>query len=72
MIRIEDSRTKVIYCRTNRRVKWTYSEYGGRYETEEEAIRTAKEHYGETGFEYRIENMETDEIKTGFVGALIE
>ena len=59
MIVISDDRVNVIYTRTNRRVKWQYSEYC--------AIKHAKEYYGDQGFEYRIENMETDEVTTGFV-----
>ena len=67
MIVIETSRIYAIYVRTNRRVKWQYSTYGGRYETPDEAIEKAKSKLGDTPFENRIENMNTDEITTGFV-----
>ena len=67
MIVIEDNRIYAMYVRTNRRIKWTFAEYGGRYETIEQAINSAKKHFGNTPFEYSIENMETDEITTGFI-----
>lgn len=67
MIRIETTRIYVLYTRTNRRVKWQYAKYGGRYESIEEAITAAKQHYGDTPFEYQIENMETDEITQALV-----
>jgi hypothetical protein len=67
MIVINDDRVNVIYTRTNRRVKWQYAEYCGRYASIDEAIERAKEYYGDQGFEYRIENRETDEVTTGFV-----
>lgn len=67
MIVYTTNRVKVIYTRTNRKVKWAYSEYCGRWETEEEAIEKAKEFNGNQPFEYRIEDMETDEVMTGFV-----
>ena len=67
MIVISDDRVNVIYTRTNRRVKWQYSEYCGRYASIDEAIKHAKEYYGDQGFEYRIENRKTDEVTSGFV-----
>lgn len=67
MIVIKDDRVNVIYTRTNRRVKWQYAEYCGMYASIDEAIEHAKEHYGDQGFEYRIENRETDEVTTGFI-----
>lgn len=70
MIVIETDRIYAIYCRTNRRVKWQYAEYGGRYRTPEEAIEAAKMHYGDRAFEYMIENPFSDEFEvltTGFV-----
>lgn len=45
--------------------RWNYAEFMGRFESEEEAIskgiRNAHEQ-GYDSFEYRIVNMETDEI----------
>lgn len=67
MIRIETDRTKCLYCRTNRRVKWQYADYGGRYKTTEEAIKKASERYGEQPYEYRIEDLDSDEVITGKV-----
>lgn len=55
-----------IYCRTNRRVKWRYAEYGGRYETVKKAIEKAKEHYAEKA-EYIVEDMDGNLVATGFV-----
>ena len=66
MIVIEDNRSKVVYARTNRRVQWRYSEYCGRWETVEEAIANAKEHFPSQRVEYRIEDRATDEVVTGF------
>lgn len=67
MIVIEDSRSKVIYCRTNRRIKWKYAEYCGRWESIADCLKSAKEHYGDQGFEYMIEDLATDAVMTGFV-----
>ena len=67
MIIVETDRIYVLYTRTNRRVRWCYAECGGRYRSIEEAIESAKKHYGDTPFEYSIENMATDEETTGFV-----
>lgn len=68
MIIIEDDRCLVTYARVNRRVRWRYAEYCGRWKTREEAIKNAKEHFPGQRIEYRIENMETDEVTTGFIG----
>ena len=48
-----DNRIYVIYIRTNRRVKWKYADYCGRW--------------AGVSFEYRIENRATDEVITGFI-----
>lgn len=67
MITIETDRVFSLYIRTNRRVKWQYAQYGGRYETVEKAIETAKKHMGETPFEYLVENFEGETLTTGLV-----
>lgn len=67
MVVVKTDKIYCLYVRTNRRVKWQYAEYGGRYETQEQAIEKAKEHYGNTPFEYLITNLENDEEITGFV-----
>lgn len=67
MIIVETTATYVLRTRTNRRVRWQYAEYGGRYESAEAAVEAAKQHYGATPFEYLIENMATDEETTGLV-----
>lgn len=68
MIIVETDRIYCIYVRTNRRTKWQYAEYGGRYETVEKAIEKMIEHMGDTPYEYRIENMNDDEVvATGFM-----
>ncbi|MFQ9716996.1 MAG: hypothetical protein ACLRVB_02455 [Blautia sp.] len=59
MIHIETDRIYAIYVRTNRRVRWRYAEYGGRYETVDEAVAKAKEHYPNDFFEYLIEDITT-------------
>ena len=33
MIVVKTDKIYCLYVRTNRRVKWQYAEYGGRYET---------------------------------------
>ena len=56
-----------MYTRTNRRVKWKYADYCGRWASVDEAIKAAAERMaGGVSFEYRIENRATDEITTGF------
>lgn len=64
---ISDNRSKATYARTNRRTKWQYSEWCGRWETVEEAIASVKEHFPGQRVEYRIEDRATDEIVTGFI-----
>lgn len=63
----EDNRIYHLKVRTNRHVKWQYAEYGGRYESMEKAIASAKNHMGDKGFEYKIWNMVTDEEVIGFI-----
>jgi hypothetical protein len=65
MIIIKDDRSKVIYARINRRIRWDYAEYCGRWETIEEAISNAKTHFPGLKFEYRIVDMESGEMITG-------
>ena len=67
MIIVETDRLTCIWVRTNRRVKWKYATWGGRYRNNEEALQIAKENMGDTPFEYLIRNLETDEETTGFV-----
>ncbi len=67
MIVVTDGKAKILHCRTNRRVKWQYADYGGRYVSNEAAIESAKEHYGSQPFEYHVEDMDTKEVVTGFV-----
>ena len=62
-----NGRTYAIYVRTNRRVKWQYAEYRGRWSSVEEAIEEAKSLMNGEPFEYRVENIGTDEVFTGFV-----
>lgn len=61
MIIVETTAIYVLRTRTSRHVRWQYAEYGGRYESVEEAVETAKKHYAATPFEYLIENMITGE-----------
>lgn len=61
-----DNRIYVIYIRTNRRVKWKYADYCGRWASVDEAVKAAEEHAGASvSFEYRIENRATGETITG-------
>lgn len=67
MIIENTNRIYVIYIRTNRRVKWQYSEYKGRYESPEQALEIVKERMGDVPYEYRIECLADDSVVTGFV-----
>lgn len=67
MIVVNDNKSKVLYVRTNRRIKWQYAEYGGRYETVKEAIDSAKDHYGDQPFEYSVDDWDTGETITGLI-----
>lgn len=61
------NRVYAIYCRTNRRVKWEYSAYCGRWETKEEALQKVKDFYGDQPFEYLIQTIGTQHTETGMV-----
>lgn len=69
MIILEDDRNYVSYYRTNRRCKWKYAEYAGRWETIEKAIQKIKDKVGDTPVEYRIEDMFDDDkiVAIGFI-----
>ncbi len=67
MIVVKTDRVVCIYVRTNRRVKWQYATYCGRYRTNAEALRAARAYMGNFPYEYLIENRETDERTTGFI-----
>jgi hypothetical protein len=67
MIIIETDRIYCIYVRTNRRTKWQYAEYGGRWETVEKAIEKMIERMGDASYEYRITTIDGEIIKTGFM-----
>lgn len=66
MIVIETARIYSIYTRKNRRVKWRYADYNGRWETPEKAVEVAKERIS-GDFEYLIEELDGSVVKTGFV-----
>lgn len=66
MIKIETNRIYAIYTRQNRRIKWQYADYMGRWETPEKALEIAKERI-EGDFEYRIEEIGGGIVKTGFI-----
>lgn len=67
MIIISDNRSKATYARVNRRVRWCYAEWCGRWATVEEAIESVKEHFPGQRVEYRIEDRATDEVITGYI-----
>ena len=66
MIVVKTDRVVCIYVRTNRRVKWQYATYCGRYRANAEALQAASKIMGDVPYEYLIENRETDERTTGF------
>lgn len=49
------------YTRTNRRVRWQYAQYNGRWASVEEAIKVAMER-NEKPFEYQIINIAADKV----------
>ena len=67
MIIIETDKIYCLYVRTNRRVKWRYAEYGGRYETVEKAIDAVKERFKNERVEYLIESLDDDSSVQGFI-----
>lgn len=67
MIIIETNRIHAIYVRENRRTRWEYAEYCGRWETVERAVEEATKRYGDRPFEYLIVTLGGDEEVTGFV-----
>lgn len=66
MITVETDRIYSIYTRKNRRVKWQYADYNGRWETPEKAIEIAK-HRIHGNFEYRIEEIGGTTVETGII-----
>lgn len=65
MIYITDNRPFSITFRTNKRVKWQYATYAGRYETAEEAIQQLKEGLLKRGIpletvQYLLVNLDDD------------
>lgn len=54
-------RIYIAYYRTNRRVRWDYAEYAGRWETLERAIEEVRERLNGQRGEYRIVNVFTSE-----------
>lgn len=66
MIIIETNRIYSIYTRTNKRIQWRYADYQGRWETPEKAIEIATQRVN-GDFEYIIEDMEGNLIKTGYI-----
>ena len=67
MVVITDNRYLVAYARTNRRLRWEYSDYCGRWATIYEAIFAVRERHPEGRVEYRFENRMTNEVITGYL-----
>ena len=67
MIIIETEKIYCVYARKNRRVKWRYAEYGGRYETVEKAIEAVREHFGDERVEYLVETLDGETKAQGFI-----
>ena len=66
MIKIETNRIYAIYTRQNRRIRWQYANYMGRWETPEKALEIATERI-EGDFEYRIEEIGGGIVMAGFI-----
>lgn len=58
MIVINDDKRYCLYYRTNKRVRWRYAEYGGRYLTVEDAIASARNHANGKRAQILIEDMD--------------
>ena len=67
MVIISDNHCFATYARVNRRIKWKYSEWCGRWATVEDAISRVREMFPRQRVEYRIENRATDEVITGYI-----
>lgn len=67
MVVIETNRICVIYYRTNRRTRWEYAEYAGRYASPAEAVKELKRRLVGQPAEYLIHNMATDEEVIGTI-----
>ena len=59
-----EERRYAVYARTNRRTKWQYATYCGRWETIERAIKEVKARYSEE-VEYRIEDICGEDVLIG-------
>ena len=62
MIVIKDDRTFTLYYRQNKRTKWQYADYGGRYKSINDAIKALKGHI-KGQVEYYIEDIDGNTIK---------
>lgn len=67
MIVIENAPRYVVYCRTNRRVKWQYATYAGCFDTIEAAIERIKEHLPDQAVQYLAQDTETGEEIVGTI-----
>jgi len=64
----QPERTYAIYIRTNKKVKWRFAHYEGRWSSPEEAIAVATERHPNISFEYQIERLgDRDNIIQGEV-----
>jgi hypothetical protein len=67
VIKITTDRTYAIYIRTNKRVKWRFAKYEGRWASPEEAIAVATQRHPNISFEYQIEQLGVADIIQGEV-----
>ena len=63
-----ENRVWALYCRVNRRIRWEYATYCGRWETVERALAEVKDRYDDP-VEYRIENKTTNDVLIGYANA---
>lgn len=64
-MKLENYKPYCLYYRTNKRTKWRYAEYGGCYNSTDEAVTVLKEHI-KTFAEYIIE-CDGEIIKEGSI-----
>ena len=62
MLKIKDDRVFTLYYKQNKRTKWKYANYGGRYKSINDAIKTLKEHI-KGQVEYYIEDIDGNIVK---------
>ena len=56
-----------LYLRMTRQTPWDFSDYLGRFESKEDALRYAREYMSGRRAEYRIRHVNTGEHEDGYI-----